>query len=123
MTDPVPQTNVPVLRAIEQQLNTIRMRLEDAFGHLKVAHDASVICIAASKQTSTDCDEEVATVLFHVVSYRVDTQMRIISTIVEELGGKTEYTEGREKLQDLFEKVNGQGKYAVNNQTSEGQHE
>jgi len=113
MTNPTAHTDMPVLTATEQYLHTIRMRLEDAFAYLKIARHASVVCIAASKQTSTDCDEEVATLLFNVVSHHIDMQMRAISTIVEELGGRTEFTEGREQLRDLHDKVNGQSEYAA----------
>jgi len=118
-TLPDPDTKVSLIRSTEQQLIMIRMRLEDAFAFLKIAHHASVVCIAASRQTSTDCDEEVATILFNVVSHHIDRQMRAISSIVEELGGRTEFTEGREQLQDLFDKVNSQGQHAKQNPEDE----
>jgi hypothetical protein len=39
-------------------------------------------------------------------------EMRTLSVIIEELGGRTDFTEGSEKLKDLFDRVNHEGKYA-----------
>jgi len=119
MTDPAHYTNIPLIQTTEQRLNKIRMRLEDAFSKLKLAHDASIVCRAACEQTSTDCDEEVATVLFRIVTHHIDMEMRTISVVIEELGGRTEFTEGSEKLKDLYDRVNGEGKYATNGHSSE----
>ncbi len=122
-TLPRPLTNIPLLQHVEQRLNLIRMNLLDMFAFLKIAHDAVVVCIAASKQTNADCNAEVASVLFNTVNHQIDEQMRVISSIIEELGGRTEFTEGREQLRDLFEKVNGEGKYASNAEMPEDGHE
>ena len=113
---PKPLTDVPLLQGVEQRLVLMRMNLLDSVAHLKIAHDAAVVCIAASKQTSADCSEEVASVLFNMVNYRIDEQMRVISSIVRQLGGTNSFTEGHDELLDLFDKVNGQGKYAADNE-------
>ena len=64
----------------------MRMNLLDSVAHLKIAHDTAVVCIAASKQTNADCNEEVASVLFNMVNHQIDEQMRVISSIVRQLG-------------------------------------
>lgn len=76
---PKPLTDVPLLQEVEQRLVQMRMNLLDSVAHLKIAHDATVVCIAASKQTNADCNEEVASVLFNMVNHQIDEQMRVIS--------------------------------------------
>jgi hypothetical protein len=75
---PKPLTDVPLLQGMEQRLVLMRMNLMDSVAHLKIAHDAAVVCIAASKQTNADCNAEVASVLFNMVNHRIDEQMRVI---------------------------------------------
>ena len=116
---PKPLTDVPLLQGLEQRLVLMRMNLLDSVAHLKIAHDAAVVCIAASKQTNADCNAEVASVLFNIVNHRIDEQMRVISSVVRQLGGANSFTEGHDELLDLFDKVNGQGKYAADNECEE----
>jgi hypothetical protein len=84
---PPPKTDIPLIQLVEQRLAKMHMDLLDSVAFLKLAHDAAVVCIAAGKQTNTDCSEEIASVLFNSVNYRVDEQMRVISSIVRQLGG------------------------------------
>jgi hypothetical protein len=119
---PKPLTDVPLLQGLEQRLAKMRMDLLDSVASLKLAHDAAVVCIAASKQTNTDCSDEIASVLFNSVNYRVDEQMRVISSIVRQLGGSNSFTEGHDDLLDLFDQVNDQGKYAADNECEECSH-
>jgi hypothetical protein len=116
---PNPLTDVPLLQEVEQRLVLMRMNLLDSVAHLKIAHDAAVVCIAASKQTNADCNAEVASVLFNTVNHRIDEQMRVISSIVKQLGGANSFTEGHDELLDLFDKVNVQAKYAADNECEE----
>ena len=116
---PKPLTDVPLLQGLEQRLVLMRMNLLDSVAHLKIAHDAAVVCVAASKQTNADCNAEVASVLFNMVNHRLDEHMRVISFIARQLGGANSFTKGHDELLDLFDKVNGQGKYAADNECEE----
>lgn len=106
-------TDIPILQSVDQQLTQIRMDLETVFGYLKIAYDAGVVCMVASKETDPDSRHaKVSSVLFNVVNHEIHAQMAAISSVIERLGGRTEFTEESEKMQDAFDQVNGLGKYA-----------
>jgi hypothetical protein len=86
------------LLGINEQLMTIRKRLEDVFYELHIVLDVSIVCYTVAESINGDCNPELSTVLRHHVMMGVDQQMRAVSRMIEALGGKTEYTEGEEPI-------------------------
>src|SRR5579871_2521160 len=73
----------------------MRMNLVDSVAFLQLAHDAVAVCEAAS-QTDDPCSKEIASVLGNSVAYRVDMQIRTISSIIKQSGGSNSFTEGHD---------------------------
>ena len=88
-TRPSPKP-IPLLRANEEQLTKMRGQLESMFRHLDIAHDEVAVCATAAREEGVP---ELHTVLSLSVCNRIHGQMKLLTNIIERLGGRTEFTD------------------------------
>jgi len=87
---------VPIIKDSEQRLTTMRARLQDIFGEIYLVRDVITISIEAMHATVSDFDPEVGRVLFRCGAEKLYGQLRSLSDLIEQLGGRTEFTDDRE---------------------------
>ena len=83
-------------QTIEEKLTSIRDRLEDSFTQLHIILDVCITCYKALDVQNVEQDESVANVLQRCGSDKLHEQLEELTKLVEELGGRTRYTEYRE---------------------------
>ena len=84
-----PTTSIPLLRENEQQLLILRRRLEIIFVDLHLIHDVTSVCEAACDAVNSDTDAEVSHILRRCASDKLHGQMEELTSIIEQLGGRT----------------------------------
>ena len=87
---------IPLLRSNEEQLSRMRRRLEEVFRNLDLIHDLMTVC-AHSVTGETGCGSEAARCLELIGGNRLYGQMKILTNIIERLGGTTDFTERESK--------------------------
>ena len=85
--------SIPLLKNSEQQLVGLRGRLEEIFRSLSLVRDIAVVCGRACDAVSSDTDAEVSHVLRRCGTDELHTQMKVLTEIIELLGGRTEFCE------------------------------
>jgi hypothetical protein len=102
-------TSIPILKENEQVLLTMRGRLENMFIDLSLMHDATVVRRAACDSVDSDTDAEVSHVLQRCCSDGIHSQMEKLTSIIEQLGGQTEFSghdgDQESQLEDSDEQV------------------
>jgi hypothetical protein len=93
-----PTTSIPLARDNERQLLALRRRLERVFTDLHLIHDVTSICKAAFNVSDADITSQVSNVLRRGVSYQVDNQMEELTSIIEQLGGRTLFSESEDPV-------------------------
>jgi hypothetical protein len=88
-----PTASIPLARDNERQLLAMRRRLERVFTDLHLIHDVTSVCKVAFDAVSSDITSQVSNVLRRCVSHQVDNQMEELTSIIEELGGRTLFSE------------------------------
>jgi hypothetical protein len=87
-----PARTIPLLKSNEEQLAKVCRRLEDVFRNLNLIHDLMVVC-ASAVTSEGDCGSEAARCLELIGGNRLYGQLRVLTNIIERLGGTTEFTE------------------------------
>ena len=86
---------IPIIKDSEQRLAKMRGRLEGIFHELHTIR--SVIVVSAETITQgSEFDPEVSCVLTRCAADKLHRQLQSLTFVIEQLGGRTEYTEVRE---------------------------
>lgn len=85
--------SIPLLQSSHEQAVKLRKRLEDVFGNISLVHDVVVICLELGQMNVGDFNPEIAHVLRRCAADRLHFQMRVLTGVIERLGGKTGFTE------------------------------
>jgi len=83
---------IPLLKSNEEQLSKLCRRLEEMFRNLYLIHDLMTVC-AHAVTGETGCGSEAARCLELIGGNRLYGQMKILTNIIERLGGTTDFTE------------------------------
>lgn len=83
---------IPLLKCNEEQLSRMCRRLEEMFRNLYLIHDLMTVC-AHAVTGETGCGSEAARCLELIGGNRLYGQMKILTNIIERLGGTTDFTE------------------------------
>jgi len=87
-------TEVPLAQDNEARLTKMRTQLESIFRHLHIAHDEVAVCASSAVNEG---QPDLATVLSLSICNRIYGQMKLLTNVIERLGGRTEFTENREE--------------------------
>ena len=101
MSNGHPNASMPDIFATlenEPQRLQMRARLQDVFGELRLVRDVITVSVEAMHAQVSDFDPEVGRVLFQCGAERLYGQLESISDLIEQLGGRTEFTEDRERM-------------------------
>lgn len=104
--NPNPVTSpIPMVQDQEARLAKMRRRLEGVFADLYVIRDVVVICAEACRSASGDYGDEFENVLRNHASDDLFDQMKVLTSIIENLGGRTRFTDNRETEEQLTAKA------------------
>ena len=81
---------IPVIRDSEQRLAKMRRQLEDMFRSLDLVQDEISVSAEAARSEGLP---EIANVLSLSVSNRLFGQLKLLTSIIERLGGRTDLPE------------------------------
>jgi hypothetical protein len=96
--DSVPQgTTIPLVKDNELRLAKMRRQLEGMFHHLNVIHDEISVTADAARSEGMPA---IANVLSLSVCNKLFGQLRLLTNIIERLGGTTELSEDDETPQE-----------------------
>ena len=89
---------IPIVKDNELRLARMRRQLEDIFRNLDLVHDEiSVVSDAARSEGQP----EIANVLSLCVCNRLFSQLKLLTNIIERLGGRTDLSEEQESAQEM----------------------
>ncbi len=83
----------------ERRLATVRNRLQDIFGEIYLVRDVITISIEAMYADVSDFHPEMGRVLFRCGAEKLYGQLQALSNVIEQLGGRTEFTDDRRQAQ------------------------
>jgi hypothetical protein len=86
-------TTIPVIRDNELRLAKMRRRLEDLFLGLDIVQDEVTVAAEAARSYGIP---DVANVLSLSVCNRLSSQLRLLTHVIEQLGGTTELSKESE---------------------------
>jgi hypothetical protein len=96
---PAPQTTtIPIIKDSELRLARMRRQLEGIFRTLNLVHDEIAV---ASEAARSEGQPEIANVLSLRVCNRLFGQLKLLTNIVERLGGRTDLSEEQESVQEI----------------------
>lgn len=104
---------IPMIQDQEARLAKMRRRLEEVVTELDLAHDVVAICCEATLYQNADHDPEMDNVLRRCVTDSLFGQMKVLTRVIEQLGGTTKYSEkGNDDETDTERnvKINGEHK-------------
>ena len=93
-----PITPIPIIKDNEQRLAKMRRQLEGMFSALDLVHNEIAV---ASEAARSEGQPEIANVLSLCVGNRLFGQLRLLTNIVERLGGRTDLSEDEESRQEV----------------------
>jgi hypothetical protein len=93
----VQATTIPLVRDNELRLAKMRRQLEGMFHHLNVVHDEISVTADAARSEGMPA---IANVLSLSVCNKLFGQLRLLTNIIERLGGTTELSEDDEMRQE-----------------------
>jgi hypothetical protein len=94
-----PQTStIPIIQDNELRLTRMRRQLEGMFRSLDLVHDEIEV---ASEAARSEGQPEIANVLSLGVCNRLFGQLRLLTNIIERLGGRTGLSEEQELVQEI----------------------
>ena len=76
--------SIPYLRGSEDQMTTLRKRLEDVCTNVSLAHDVVTLCVELSG-SSGYFNAEISHVLRHCAADRLHLQMEALIIVIERL--------------------------------------
>lgn len=94
---PAPETSIPIIKDNEQRLAKMRRQLEGMFSTLDLVHDEIAV---ASEAARSEGQPEIANVLSLSVGNRLWGQLRLLTGIIERLGGRTDLSEETNSTQE-----------------------
>jgi hypothetical protein len=96
---PVPETTtIPIIKDNELRLARMRRQLEGMFRTLDLVHDEIAV---ASEAARSEGQPEIANVLSLSVCNRLFGQLKLLTNIIERLGGRTHLSEEQESTQEI----------------------
>ena len=90
-------SSISTIQERERNFVAMRARLQDMFGELCLVRDVITVSVEAMISQVSDFDPDVGRVLFRCGAEKLYGQLESLSDIIEQLGGRTEFTESREK--------------------------
>lgn len=90
--DQAPPSSVPLLQGSQEQALKLRKRLEELFRNLHLIHDLIIVSADAAEYMG-DHGEELHHCLQQLGANELYSQLRALTDIIEQLGGKTAFTE------------------------------
>jgi hypothetical protein len=91
-------TTIPIIKDSELRLAKMRRRLEDLFFSLDLVQDEVTVAAEAARSHGIP---DVANVLSLAVCNRLSGQLRLLTHVIEQLGGTTELSEENESKEEL----------------------
>jgi hypothetical protein len=91
-------TTIPIIKDNELRLARMRRQLEGMFRTLNLVHDEIGV---ASEAARSEGQPEIANVLSLSVCNRVFGQLKLLTNIIERLGGRTDLSEEQESMQEI----------------------
>jgi hypothetical protein len=88
---------IPQMQKNEEQFLKVREKLEDLFSNLNLIHDVVIVCSGLCREAQSDPTLEVAHVLRRCATDKLFGQLNALTSVIERLGGRTEFTELRER--------------------------
>src|SRR5579862_7087583 len=95
---PAPEKTIPIIKDNEQRLAKMRRQLEGMFSTLDLVHDEVAV---ASEAARSEGQPEIANVLSLSVCNRLFGQLKLLTNIIERLGGRTDLSEEQESTQGI----------------------
>jgi hypothetical protein len=92
---PSPATTIPLIRDSELRLAKMRRQLEDVFRSLHLVNDEISVVAEAARAHGLP---EIASVLDLSVSNRLFGQLKLLTNIIERLGGNHALVKGRRAI-------------------------
>ena len=92
-TNDTTNTTIPIIRDNELRLAKMRRRLEDLFLSLDIVQDEITVVAEAARSYGIS---DVANVLSLSVCNRLSSQLRLLTHVIEQLGGNTDLSKGSE---------------------------
>jgi hypothetical protein len=92
-TNETANTTIPIIRDNELRLAKMRRRLEDLFLSLDIVQDEVTVAAEAARSHGIP---DVANVLSLSVCNRLSSQLRLLTHVIEQLGGTTELSKESE---------------------------
>ena len=93
---PVP-SSIPIIKDSEQRLAKLRRQLEDMFRSLDLVHDEISVLSEAAR---SEGQPEIANVLSMSTCNRLFGQLKLLTSIIERLGGRTGLSEDEAAAQE-----------------------
>lgn len=97
-------TTIPIIKDNELRLAKMRRQLEGMFNHLNVIHDEISVTAEAARSEGMPA---IANVLSKSVCNKLFGQLRLLTNIIERLGGTTELSEDDETRQETAQESAG----------------
>jgi len=91
-------TTIPIIKDNELRLAKMRRQLEGMYRTLNLVHDEIGV---ASDAARSEGKPEIANVLSLSVSNRLFGQLKLLTNIIERLGGRTDLSEEQESTQEI----------------------
>ena len=91
-------TTIPIIKDNELRLAKMRRQLEGMYRTLNLVHDEIGV---ASDAARSEGQPEIANVLSLSVSNRLFGQLKLLTNIIERLGGRTDLSEEQESTQEI----------------------
>ena len=89
--------SISVTQEGEPRFAAMRVRLLDVFEELRLVRDVITVSVEAMHAQMSDFDPDVGRVLFYYGAEKLFGQLESLSDIIEQLGGRTEFTNDREQ--------------------------
>lgn len=95
--NPFPTSSpIPIIEDSERRLAKLRGRLQGIFHELHTIQSVIGVCAEAIANQGSDFDPEVV-VLTRSGAENLRSQLYLLTDVIEELGGRTEYTDARKR--------------------------
>jgi hypothetical protein len=91
--------DIPIIKDNELRLARMRRQLEGMFRSLNLVHDEIGV---ASEAARAEGQPEIANVLSLCVCNRLFGQLKLLTNIIERLGGRTDLSEEPESMQEMI---------------------